>query len=399
MRTITLPKHQRPMRQLRICHASARCRITKALFGFTAISSPDEITRKRIGRACLVTFDKRTIFPEESMNTNRREAIGMIGGAAAAAALAGAPAANAQAARNLGSKEKTLFWVASLTPCDKDLKVDLGAMKAQMQWFKHNGADGVVVLGTTGEYPSFSVAERKAVMEVAGKNKDGMNIILSPGTPNFPETIELAKHAYDHGAEGLLVIPPFYFKKPPTEGLVKYYSLIFDAMPEKLAINLYHIPGTSAVPITGDLLNALKHYPNLAGIKDSNNEMQEYQDFVANFPDLNIRTGIGGGGRLEYALDHGMGAILADGNLFTKQYAEVFAAYRAGKDYHAPLAKLRDQEKLLRDADVNSYGPMKYALSLQMGISQTYQRPPFLDVTEDQKAIIQRGLAQIKEMG
>ncbi len=87
-----------------------------------------------------------------------------------------------------------------------------------------------------------------------------------------------------------------------------------------------------------------------------------------------MRTGIGGGGRLEYALDHGTGAILADGNLFTRQYADVFAAYRAGKDYHAPLAKLRDQEKLLRDGDVNSYGPMKYALSLQMGNRQTYQR-------------------------
>jgi 4-hydroxy-tetrahydrodipicolinate synthase len=325
--------------------------------------------------------------------------MGVIGAAAAAVTMAGAIAASAQAARNLGSKDKTLFWVASLTPCDKNLKVDLGAMKDQMQWFKHQGADGVVVLGTTGEYPSFSVAERKAVMEVAGKNKDGMNIILSPGTPNFPETIELAKHAADHGAEGLLVIPPFYFKKPPTDGLVKYYSLVFDAMPQSLAINLYHIPGTSAVPITTDLLNALKHYPNLAGIKDSNNDMPEYVEFVKNFPELNMRTGIGGGGRLEYALDHGMGAILADGNLFTRQYADVFAAYRAGKDYHAPLAKLRDQEKLLRDGDVNSYGPMKYALSLQMGNRQTYQRPPNVDVTDEQKAVIQRGLAQIKEMG
>jgi 4-hydroxy-tetrahydrodipicolinate synthase len=325
--------------------------------------------------------------------------MGVIGAAAAAVTMAGATAASAQAARNLGSKDKTLFWVASLTPCDKNLKVDLGAMKDQMQWFKHQGADGVVVLGTTGEYPSFSVAERKAVMEVAGKNKDGMNIILSPGTPNFPETIELAKHAADHGAEGLLVIPPFYFKKPPTDGLVKYYSLVFDAMPQSLAINLYHIPGTSAVPITTDLLNALKHYPNLAGIKNSNNDMPEYVEFVKNFPELNMRTGIGGGGRLEYALDHGMGAILADGNLFTRQYADVFAAYRAGKDYHAPLAKLRDQEKLLRDGDVNSYGPMKYALSLQMGNRQTYQRPPNVDVTDEQKAVIQRGLAQIKEMG
>ncbi|MES2255860.1 MAG: dihydrodipicolinate synthase family protein [Pseudomonadota bacterium] len=331
------------------------------------------------------------------MHTNRREALGVI--AAAAASLAGATAASAQAARTLGSRDKTLFWVASLTPCDKNLKVDLGAMKAQMEWFKHQGADGVVVLGTTGEYPSFSVAERKQVMEVAGKNKAGMNIILSPGTPNFPETIELSKHAADHGADGLLVIPPFYFKKPPTDGLVKYYSLLFDAVPSSLAVNLYHIPGTSAVPITTELLNALKHYPNLAGIKDSNNDMPEYVEFVKNFPELNMRTGIGGGGRLEYALDHGMGAILADGNLFTKQYAEVFAAFRAGKDYHVPLNKLRDQEKLLREGDVNSYGPMKYALSLQMGTRQTYQRPPSLDVTDEQKAVIQRGLAQIKEMG
>jgi 4-hydroxy-tetrahydrodipicolinate synthase len=333
------------------------------------------------------------------MRTNRREALGVIGAAAAAASLAGATAASAQAARTLGSKDKTLFWVASLTPCDKNLKIDLGAMKAQMEWFKHQGADGVVVLGTTGEYPSFSVAERKQVMEVAGKNKAGMNIILSPGTPNFPETIELSKHAAGHGADGLLVIPPFYFKKPPTDGLVKYYSLLFDAVPSTLAVNLYHIPGTSAVPVSTELLNALKHYPNLAGIKDSNNDMPEYVEFVKNFPELNMRTGIGGGGRLEYALDHGMGAILADGNLFTKQYAEVFAAFRAGKDYHAPLNKLRDQEKLLRDGDVNSYGPMKYALSLQMGSRQTYQRPPSLDVTDDQKAVIQRGLAQIREMG
>jgi 4-hydroxy-tetrahydrodipicolinate synthase len=330
------------------------------------------------------------------MQSNRREAIGAI---AAAATMAGATTVHAQAAHTLGSKQKTLFWVASTTPCDKNLKVDLGAMKAQVQWFKHQGADGIVVLGTTGEYPSFSVAERKAVMDAVGKNKDGMNIILSPGTPNFPETIELAKHAADHGAEGLLVIPPFYYKKPDTAGLIKYYSLLFDAVPASLAVNLYHIPGTSAVPITTDLLNGLKHYPNLAGIKDSNNDMPEYVEFVKNFPELNMRTGIGGGGRLEYALDHGMGAILADGNLFTKQYAAVFAAFRAGQDYKTPLAKLRDQEKLLRDGDVNSYGPMKYALSLLMGTRQTYQRPPFLDVTEDQKAVIQHALAQIKEMG
>lgn len=328
------------------------------------------------------------------MDTTRRDAIGLVGGAVAAATVMGNGAAKAD--QILGSATKTLFWVASLTPCDENLKVDLGLMKDQIAWFKDQGADGVVVLGTTGEYPSFSVAERKAVMEVVGKNKHGMNIILSPGTPNFPETLELSKHAVDHGADGLLVIPPFYYKGVPTEGLVRYYSMLFDALPSTLAINLYHIPGTSGIPITIDLLKALHHYPNLAGIKDSMGSMPDYVEFVKNFPDLNMRTGTGN--KLEYALQNGMGAILADGNVFTKQYAEVFAAFRAGQDYTAPLARLRAQEKVMREGKLFEYGPMKYALGLQMGSRRSYPRPPNIDVTDAQMAFIKRGLDQIKDM-
>src|SRR5580692_10544929 len=105
------------------------------------------------------------------METTRRDALVLMGGAAMAAA---GPAVAAPA-RNLGSRSKILFWVASVTPCDKSLKFDPGAFKDVLAWFKHNGADGIVVLGTTGEFPSFSVAERKQIAEVALKNKLGMN--------------------------------------------------------------------------------------------------------------------------------------------------------------------------------------------------------------------------------
>ena len=67
-----------------------------------------------------------------------------------------------------------------------------------------------------------------------------------------------------NGADGVLCIPPFYYRKPALEGLVKYYSLILEA--SKIPVHLYHIPGTSAVPVTNELLHALEHYPNLAGI-------------------------------------------------------------------------------------------------------------------------------------
>lgn len=328
------------------------------------------------------------------MDTTRREALGLLGTAGAAVALAGAAGPALAQTRNLGSASKTLFWAASVTPCDKNRKFDPGAFRDILAFFKQQGADGVVVLGTTGEFPSFSVAERKLVTETALKNKNGMNIIVNPGTPNASETIELARHAQDHGADGLLVIPPFYFNNPPVDALTAYYTGLFDAV--RIPINLYHIPGTSEVPISIELLKNLHHYPHLAGIKDSSGNAQGYAEFVSNFPDLNMRTGTNG--NLEHALDHGMGAILADGNVFTKQCADVFKAYRAKQDYKPALAKLRDIQRVMRPAGIGSYGPMKYALSLQMGGPQTYQRYPNPDVTEEQKAAIRNGLAQIKDM-
>ena len=104
------------------------------------------------------------------MQSTRRTFLGAVGSAAVASAAsrgAKAPAA---------SDNKCLFWIAAATPCDKNLKFDEGVYKEMMPYFKENGADGVVVLGTTGEYPSFSMAERKKVAETALKHRSGLNI-------------------------------------------------------------------------------------------------------------------------------------------------------------------------------------------------------------------------------
>lgn len=322
------------------------------------------------------------------MEASRREALALAGAAAGIAMAGGAQA------RDLGSAKKTLFWTAVVTPCDKNLRFDPGAMRDIIAYLKQQGADGIVVLGTTGEFPSFSVAERKLVAETVLKDKMGLNIIVGPGTPNFPETLELAHHAQDHGADGLLVIPPFYYDNPPTDGLIRYYSALFEQV--RIPINLYHIPGTSEVPISHELLRAMMKYPNLAGIKDSTGDAKGYAAFVAAFPELNMRSGTGN--NLAYALDHGMGAILAEGNVFTAQCADVFKAYRSGGDYHAAAQKMHDAIQVMRAGGIWGYGPMKYALAQQMGGPQTWQRPPFVDVTDAQKLAIRSALGQIKGM-
>src|SRR6202158_2333431 len=167
------------------------------------------------------------------MQTTRRTFLGAVGvaafgrlePAAFATAPGGAPrAANAEAAPG----EKVLFWVAASTPCGKDLKFDEQLYKDLLAYLKANGADGVVVLGTTGEFPSFSVAERKKVAEAAFKHRNGLNLMVSSGTSNFPETIELSQHAEANGADGLLIVPPFYYKHPRVDALTRYFTLIFE---------------------------------------------------------------------------------------------------------------------------------------------------------------------------
>lgn len=329
------------------------------------------------------------------METTRRDTLGLLGGLAAAGMMGSA--SGALAAPRLGSKAKTLYWVATITPCDKKGEFDPGAMADVMAWHKKCGADGVVVLGTSGEFPSFSTKERRIVTETVMKHKNGLNVIVGPGTPNIIETTELAKHAKDVGADGLLVIPPFYFNEPPLEGLTDYYKRLMDAV--DLPTNLYHIPGTSEVSISIDLLKNLSGYQHLAGIKDSSGSVDGYKAFVAAFPELNMRCGTNN--NLEVALDNGMGTILADGNQFSAKCANIFKAYRAGGDWKAELAKLRAAQRTMREANMgaNTYATMKYILSLEMGGPEMYARTPMPQLTDAQRASLKAALAKVNAMG
>jgi 4-hydroxy-tetrahydrodipicolinate synthase len=298
-----------------------------------------------------------------------------------------------RAAKTSAVKAGPQFYVAAVTPCDSKLKFDEALYRDLMPFLKDRGADGVVVLGTTGEFPSFSMAERKRVAETALKHRSGLRMIVQVGTSNLPETLELLAHATANGADGVLCIPPFYFKNPSLEGLTHYYSQVLEA--SKIAVYLYHIPGTSAVPISLELLHKLEHYPNLAGIKDSTGSAEGYAAFVKEFPKLDMMSGTDN--NLPTALAHGMGAILMGGNLFTKQSAAVFAAHRQGKDLAEPMAKLREANALLRVPGASGVPLIKYALG-GLGLRESYVRPPYTDLTAEQKEALKPKVAQLANL-
>ena len=327
------------------------------------------------------------------MDTTRRMFVGM-GAAATAAAAAGVTPAMAQS--QPGNKAK--FWIAAVTPCDKNNKFDPGAYREQLTWWKSQGADGVLVLGTNGEGPSFSVAERKEIAAFALKNKQGLDMIVGTGTANYQEAIELSQHAAGEGADSVLITPPFFFKTPRPDGVVNYFDLIFAQV--KSPVLYYHIPRVTGVPVDVTVLKALTKHANFVGLKNSNGDAAEYQSFASGLPtSLNIISGTDN--NMLAALRHGSGVILGSGNVYTKQVAAVFAAHRAGRDPQPEFDRLMTAVKLMQaNGYGNNYNAIKYALNQMMGVSRiNYARPPHVPLTDQEMANLRSGVTQLKAMG
>jgi len=335
------------------------------------------------------------------METSRRTFVGI--GAAALAASSLAKNAVAASAANIDpfKAPPARFWIAALTPMDKAGNYDNAANDAMLQFWKAQGADGVLLLGTTGVGQSFSVAERKKVLEMASRNKHGLDFIVGTGAANHPETIELSRHAADHGADSVLIVPPYYIKNPKAEGVIAYFDQIFAQV--KAPIRYYHIPRTTGVPVDVSVFEALKKYPNFLGVKDSNGDAKEFEAITAALPGLNVVTGTDN--LLEASIKHGHGCILASGNVFAKYIAAVFKAYRAGEDVKPLIERSAAVQKAVRAAATAADGTYsggeaanKYMLRLVMGWKEDiHVRAPNVPLAESAKPAIAAAMEKLKD--
>ena len=327
------------------------------------------------------------------MDTTRRMFVGM---GAAAAAVSAAPA---MAATPI-STAKDKFWIAATTPCDANYEFDAAAYAEQLAWWKSQGADGVLVLGTNGEGPSFSVAERKKIAETAVKHRNGLDLIITTGTPNFKETIELSQHAAAIGGDSVLIQPPFYYKNPKTDGLLEYFRLVMAKLPSTAQVRYYDIPQVTGVTINPAFVTAMaERHPNFIGIKNSHGVADEFEALSTQTPGrLNIISGTDN--NMLAALRHGNGVILGSGNVYTKLVAGVFAAHRAGQDPQPAFDKLTKATSMMAANGYGSnYNAIKYALNLMMGSSRVnIARPPHVPLSDDEKAKLRAGVAQLKSM-
>jgi 4-hydroxy-tetrahydrodipicolinate synthase len=189
---------------------------------------------------------------------------------------------------------KTLSGViaAVATPIDESGAPDLKRAVKLARYLLDNGCDGLNVLGTTGEATSFSLAERKAVMsayKAAGLPLD--RLMVGTGAAAVSDAVALTRHAAELGFAGALVLPPFYYKGVPDDGLIAYIDTLVQATADQpISIYLYHFPAMSGLPWHVALIKRLlQSFPSrIVGLKDSSGDMAYARAAATIAPDFAV---------------------------------------------------------------------------------------------------------------
>ena len=160
------------------------------------------------------------------------------------------------------------IYPAIVTPFDKEGAFDPVAMRKIVQHQLAAGVHGFYVCGGTGEGMLLTVDERKAALETVLDEVGGQaGVIAHIGAFQTADTLTLARHASEAGVDAIAAIPPAYFFKPDTLGLIRYYTALAEA--STVPILVYNIPQRTGVNMTQDLFDQLLELPNVVGMKDS----------------------------------------------------------------------------------------------------------------------------------
>ncbi len=209
-------------------------------------------------------------------------------------------------------------WAASITPFTNELSVDFDRLGNHAGHLLSEGCEGIALFGTTGEGPSFTVAERIITLEtLLGSGIPPERVLVGTGCPSLGDTVALSRHASEQGVAGVLVMPPYLFQEPEPRGLIAWYRALLDQIADVDGrVYLYHYPQLSGVIIGNELIDALleSHPHSVYGVKDSSGNPATLTRYLAYSDQLAILPGTERG-LLDGLAGGGTGLITAGANV------------------------------------------------------------------------------------
>jgi 4-hydroxy-tetrahydrodipicolinate synthase len=278
---------------------------------------------------------------------------------------------------------------AMVTPFTDEGEIDLAGAQELAAGLVDRGAhDGLVVHGTTGESPTTSDAEQRAVLEaVLDAVGDRAVVIAGVGTNDTAHSIEKARAAAALGVHGLLVVTPYY-NKPPQAGLLRHFTAVADST--DLPVMLYDIPPRSVVPIEVETLVRAAEHPRIVAVKDAKGDLGAVAWTLAR-TDLAYYSGEDMLNLPLLALG-AVGVVSVVGHLVGPRLAELIAAVESGD-----LVKAREVNESLLPVYTGNFRTqgtilVKAALR-ELGLPSGPVRPPLVDATPEQLAQLRTDLA------
>ena len=285
--------------------------------------------------------------------------------------------------------------VALITPF-KDNGLDEDAYIKLIHFHMENGTSGLVPAGTTGESPTLSHEEHQRVIDLCIKESNGkIPVIAGTGSNSTEEAISLTSHAEKAGADGALVVTPYY-NKPTQEGLYQHYKAINDKC--GIPIIIYNIPGRSVIDMSVDTMARLYELKNIVGVKDATGELDRVNQQLSKMGKEFIQLTGNDDNAFEFNKRGGVGAISVTANIAPKLCSDFQrCSISKNEDELNEAKKLDDILQTVHSAMFveSNPSPVKYAAKL-MNLCNDTVRLPLVSVTDNTKLIVKKALETAK---
>ncbi|MEE9314898.1 MAG: 4-hydroxy-tetrahydrodipicolinate synthase [Rhizobiaceae bacterium] len=275
---------------------------------------------------------------------------------------------------------------ALVTPFNADGSIDEKCFAEFVEWQIDQGTNGLIPMGTTGESPTVNHAEHKRVVEIAVEVSNGrVPVMAGAGSNDTMASIEFAKHAAEVGADGVLVVTPYY-NKPNQNGMKAHFKAVAESM--NLPVYIYNIPGRSIIDMTPQTMGELvRAHDNIVGVKDATGDVTRVTSQRATCgTDFIQLTGEDPSALGHYA-HGGVGCISVTSNVAPALCAEFQQALADGNREKALI--LQDRLMPLHNALFVEPNPggAKYALEL-LGKMKNHQRLPLVPIEASTEKLV-----------